>query len=85
MIVQAVKKQTLDVEIDPSSVIENMREAWKIICRLPIDAELRSGYWTREERMGHNTETVRLRLATQREIRIYEAFETMQEVAEYFE
>jgi len=85
MIVQATQRKMIDVDVDPANVVQDMLEGWKVIIRIPIDAELRAGYWTREERAGHDTESVRIRLATQREMLIYNAFETVQEVAEYFE
>jgi hypothetical protein len=81
MIVQATQRKTIDVEIDPIGVIHDIEESWKVMCRLPISAELRAGYWTREERAGHDTETVRIRLATQQEMQQYNAFETVREVA----
>jgi hypothetical protein len=83
MIVQATQRKTIDVEIDPVSVIHDMEESWKVMCRLPIDAELRAGYWTQGG--SGFAESTRLRIATQREMLIYNAFETMREVANYFE
>lgn len=83
MIVQATQRKTIDVEIDPVSVIHDMEESWKVMCRLPIDAELRAGYWIQGG--SGFAEPTRLRLATQREMLIYNAFETMREVANYFE
>lgn len=84
MIVNAQKTQRVEVEIDPVSVLHDMEEMWKVMCRMSIDSEIRAGYWTREERFGHNTDTVRLRLATPDEIIQYAAFETVREVAREF-
>ena len=81
MIVQGQKVQTIDVEIDPVSFLHDLEEAWRTMCRLPIDADLKAGYWVREERAGHDAETVRIRLATQKEMLQYNAFETVLEIA----
>ena len=81
MIVQATQRKIIDVEIDPIGVIHDIEESWKVLCRLPINAELRGGYWTREEYGGHDFETVRIRLATQQEMLQHNAFETVREVA----
>ncbi|MNN88780.1 hypothetical protein D3C81_2065080 [compost metagenome] len=49
------------------------------MCRLPIDAELRGGYWTQGG--SGFAEPTRLRLATQQEMLEYNAFETVRVVA----
>lgn len=77
MIVQATHRKTIDVEINPVSVIHDIEEFWKLMNKLPIDADLKAGYW-----VHHNfTEVVRIRLATQLEMLQYNALETVREIA----
>lgn len=81
MIVQGTQRKVIDIEIDPVGVIDDLEECWKTMCRVPLDAELLSGYWTREETRDRPIETIRLRLATPLEIEQQKAFETIREIA----
>lgn len=83
MIVQAIKKQTVDVEIDPVSVLHDLQETWKVaICRVPKDADLflQCGNWKTYERGGHTSEWEVFRKATDREIEQYKAYEMVTDI-----
>lgn len=84
MIVQGSKTQVVDVEIDPVSFLHDLEENWKAIIRVP-DSDIKAGYWVSYMGDGHGIVDVRGRLATQREIAVYNAFETVREVARDFE
>lgn len=82
MIVQAVKKQTVDVEIDPVSVLHDLQENWKlVVCRVPKDADIFDcGNWKTYERIGHNHDWEFYRVATDREKEQYAAFEMVTDI-----
>jgi hypothetical protein len=84
MIVQGHKTQTVDVDIDPVSFLHDLEETWKAIIRVP-DSDIKAGYWISYMSNGDGIVDVRGRLATQREMLIYNAFETLREVARDFE
>lgn len=84
MIVQGSKTQVVDVEIDPVSFLHDLEENWKAIIRVP-DSDIKAGYWVSYMSDGNRVVDVRGRLATPREIAVYNAFETVQEVARDFE
>lgn len=83
MIVEAVKKQVIDVEICPINFTVNMLEQWKVLCRVPINARITDGgYWVKPEHVGHgNYEDVRIRLATVEEKEQFKAFKIIANVA----
>lgn len=90
MIVQAIKKQTVDVEINPVDVVNDIFETWKMTwCRLPRDADLiindEGSRWFTYERQGHTSESVFKRDATNREVEQYLAFEQVLEIVRDFE
>lgn len=79
MIVQAIKKQTVDVEIDPVSVLNDLEETWKlVVCRVPKDSHIGlGGHWVSDEKI--------IRKVTKRELSDYEAFNRVVEITECLE
>lgn len=85
MIVEGRKTQIVDVEVDPVSFLHDLEENWKTIIRVPY-SDIKAGYWVSYMTDGNGgVADVRGRLATQREILVYNAFETVREVARDFE
>lgn len=86
MIVEGRKTQIVDVEVDPVSFLHDLEENWKAIIRVP-DSDIKAGYWVSYMTDGNGgvAGEFRGRLATQREMLIYNAFETVREVARDFE
>lgn len=86
MIVQGTKRQTVDVEIDPVSVLHDLQESWKVaICRVPKDSDIINGQWKTYERIGHTSDWEVLRSASQLEIDTYNAFETVTDITRELE
>lgn len=78
MIVEARKVQTLDVEVDPVTVIVNLFDSWRQISDVPYAAELKAGYWVLNGEQK--------RLATREEIETVAAFKEVARIAaEYSE
>ena len=84
MIVQGSKTQVVDVDVDPVSFLHDLEESWKAIIRVP-DSDIKAGYWVKYVPTQMGVIDVRGRLATHREIEIFNAFETVREVARDFE
>lgn len=84
MIVQGHKTQVVDVDINPISFLSDLEENWKAIIRVP-DSDIKAGYWVSYAIEDGKVVDVRGRLATQREMLIYNAFDTVREVANDFE
>jgi hypothetical protein len=80
MIVQGVQRKTIDIEIDPVSFLSDLEETWKSIIRVP-NSDIKAGYWISYIPGDMGIIEVRGRLATQREMLIYNAFDTLQDVA----
>jgi hypothetical protein len=81
MIVEAVKKQTIEVDVDPVTVIVDIFDIWRQLNNVPYGAELRSGYWMNYERQGHDSDWVQKRLATPEEIEAVNAFKVVANIA----
>jgi hypothetical protein len=84
MIVQGSKTQVVDVDIDPVSFLNDLEENWKAIIRVP-NSDIKAGYWVSYVPTQMGVIEVRGRLATQHEINVYKAFETVADVARDFE
>lgn len=90
MIVQGQKVQTIDVEVDPISFINDMMDSWKVMCRVPKDAEMTVrddgvAHWKEYRRMGHISDWEIVRSAYPDEIVKWKAFQEVLEVAHDFE
>jgi hypothetical protein len=84
MIVQGSKTQVVDVDIDPVSFLSDLEESWKSVIRVP-DSDIKAGYWISYKATEAGVIDIRGRLATQREMAIYNAFDLLREVVCDFE
>lgn len=80
MIVQGSKTQVVDVDIDPVSFLHDLEDSWKSIIRVP-DSDIKAGYWVSYTPADMGVIVKRGRLATQREMAIYNAFNLLRDVA----
>lgn len=80
MIVQGSKTQVVDVDIDPVSFLNDLEDSWKSMIRVP-DSDIKAGYWISYKPTDMGIIDIRGRLAAQREMAIYNAFDLLREVA----
>ncbi|WCO82052.1 hypothetical protein vBPpSSYP_70 [Pseudomonas phage vB_PpS_SYP] len=81
MIVTGVKKQEVEIDVDPQQFIIDLHEMWLISRRLPITAYLRSGHWYMNERLPYGIDEVPLRAADEQEVMQFEALLIVQNIA----
>lgn len=79
MIVQGSKTQIVDVEVSAVSFISDLQESWQAL--IGQTGDIKAGYWVSWSPAGD----VRGRLATKREIEVYNAFNVVFDVAQELE
>lgn len=79
MIVQGHKTQIVDVEVSAVSFITDLQDNWQAL--IGESGDIKAGYWTTYTPFGD----VRGRLATKREIEVYNAFNIVFDVAQELE
>lgn len=85
MIVQGTKIQHIDVEIDPVKFITDFIDSWKILRKIPCDAEMIGGSWMTYERQGHTSDWVVSRHATKEELSELKALNDVLNIAHELE